>query len=458
MIYDDIQKIRKPGPAVSQSNMAHTEVIPDADHDNLQDTFLPATVNSLMSEEKEKVKTPGPGSENCESFFLSHQGAVHVELEDRTLKEVELFSLIDIAGIKRRRMRPEQPTVEDDVEEITQRKDLPPSNAYTGTDGRKKLAPKRKDLGKKKKTLAQIVGIIGEPEVDMRKVLIGTNIVLPLIQQMQISPWFRDELNCLGRAPRKSRKVQAPLGQSSPTKTTEAQSGLAARQAMVDRNSYSVRKLAIQFVKDMAGQKSMAYGINVVTWNKDSKKRLTVDRSGAMADQGSDINMAYPKLIQQLGLVLYPVFKLGVRSLTMHTSNGSKVALTHWVKFHTEVSNLYRHVWAFVAPHSSGPLSLLLRLPWLESVDVVFKIQDEELMIGNKTNDEVVRVLKNPDLSQQSSAHIEIAADKDSIEDEESFDGEEEGDKGGSDTDSESEDERIKNSTWIAFKDQVDFC
>ena len=202
----------------------------------------------------------------------------------------------------------------------------------------------------------------------------------------------------------------------------------------------------------------MAYGINMVTWNESSENKLTVDRSGAMADQGSDINIAYPKLIQQLGLILYPVSKLGVRSLTMHTSDGNKVALTHWVKFHTKVSGLYRHVWAFVAPHSGGPLSLLLGLPWLESVDAVFKIRDEKLMIGDKANNEKVRVLKNPDLSKQDSAHLEIV-DKDSSEDEESSEsekGEEEG--GTSDTDSESEDKTRGHSTQIVLKNQPDFC
>lgn len=458
MIFDDIQKLRGPGPTVAQSNMARAEFIQDAEYDDPQD-ILPLSVGPFVPDGKGKEKArPDLRPENCEPSVSSYQGTVRVELEDGTLKDVELSSLIDITGIKRRRMRPEKPTVEDDIEEFPQR-DILPSNTYTTADGRKKLSSKGKGLGKKKKALAQIVGMIGESEVDMRKVLMGTNVVLPLLQQMQISPWFRDELSRLGRAPRKPRKAQVPVDQSVPIDKTGLQSEPTAHQAIVDKNSYSVRKLAIQFVKDMAGRKSMAYGINVVTWNEDSEKKLTVNRSGAMADQGSDINMAYPKLIQQLGLVLYPVSKLGVRSLTMHTSDGSKVALTHWVKFHTEVSGLYRHVWAFVAPHSGGPLSLLLGLPWLESVDAVFKIRDEELMIGDKTNDEQVRVLKNPDLSKQHSVHLEIS-DKDSSEDEESSgDEEEEGDENGaSDTDSESEDEMVASSTRVTFKDQVDFC
>lgn len=102
--------------------------------------------------------------------------------------------------------------------------------------------PKTKALVKKK-ALAQIVGMIGEPEVDMRKVLMGTNVVLPLLQQMQISPWFRDELSRLGRAPRRPRKVPAPMDRSLPAKETEAQPGPVARQAIVDNNSSNVWKL-----------------------------------------------------------------------------------------------------------------------------------------------------------------------------------------------------------------------
>ena len=419
--------------------------------------MLPLITYSAADKKGKEKAEPEP--DNSHSSISSCQGTVRVELEDGTLQNVELSSLIDIAGIKRRRVRPERATVEDDVEEIPGRNIPPLSNAYTAADGRKKLTPKGKGLGKKKKALAQIVGMIGESEIDMRKVLMGTNVVLPLLQQMQISPWFRDELARLGRAPRKPRKAQVPPSHTLPAEEVEAQPGPAGRQAVVDKNSFSVRKLAVQFVKDMAGRKSMAYGINVVTWSENSQKKLTVDRSGAMADQGSDINMAYPKLIQQLGLILYPVSKLGVRSLTMHTSDGNKVALTHWVKFHTEVSGLYRHVWAFVAPHSGGPFFLLLGLPWLESVDAVFKIRDEELMIGDKANNEKVRVLKNPDLSKQDSAHLEIAADKDSSEDEESSESEEGDDEGGvSDTESESGDEAVGHSTQVALKDQPDFC
>lgn len=107
----------------------------------------------------------------------------------------------------------------------------------------------------------------------------------------------------------------------------------------------------------------MAYGVAVDVWKKEPGDKYAVSRSGAMANQDSDINVAYPKLVQELFLVLYPVSKLGVKSLTMHTSDRSKVALTYWVKFHTEVKGLYRHVWAFVAPHDGGSLLLLLGLP-----------------------------------------------------------------------------------------------
>ncbi|MCJ1428209.1 hypothetical protein MMC29_006117 [Sticta canariensis] len=147
MIYDDIQKLRAPGPAVSQSNMAHTEFIQNAWYDDLQDT-LPPSVNSFMSKEKKEEKTKLE-SKNCQSSLSSYQGTVRVELEDKTLKDVELSSLIDIAGIKRRCVRHKRPTVENNVEEIPQ-KDIPPSSTYIAADGRKKLTPKRKGLSKKK--------------------------------------------------------------------------------------------------------------------------------------------------------------------------------------------------------------------------------------------------------------------------------------------------------------------
>lgn len=63
---------------------------------------------------------------------------------------MELSSLIDIASIKKRYIRPEKPTVEDDIEKIPQR-DIFPSNTYTAANEPKKLTSKEKSLSKKKK-------------------------------------------------------------------------------------------------------------------------------------------------------------------------------------------------------------------------------------------------------------------------------------------------------------------
>lgn len=74
----------------------------------------PSTGFIMLPEEKGKGKVKSePESKNCESSISSHQGTVKVELEDGTSRDVELSSLIDIAGIKRRRLRPERATVED---------------------------------------------------------------------------------------------------------------------------------------------------------------------------------------------------------------------------------------------------------------------------------------------------------------------------------------------------------
>lgn len=292
--------------------------------------YDPYSVSTLPRQEPfHGTLDKGKSKENQEddqSSITSYQGKVQVELEDGTLEDLDLSSYVDVAGIKQRRMQAEKPGEE---EQQKASKDKSSSNIYTAADERKKITPKGKGVGKKKKALAQIVGMIGEPEVDMRKVLMETNVVLPLFQQMQISPWFRDEQSRLGRAPHKSRKAKPPVGQSLPEEGETNMQG-ASKITVLDSNSYSVRKHAIQFVKDMASRKSMAY--------------------------------VYLKFVQELSLALYPVSKLGVKSLTMHTSDGSKVALKHWVKFHTEVGGIYRHIWGFVAPHDAGPLSLLLGL------------------------------------------------------------------------------------------------
>ncbi|MCJ1264263.1 hypothetical protein MMC22_004134 [Lobaria immixta] len=265
MIFNEIQKSKDLKPAV-QSNVAHIDLVQDMDYDPYSVLTLPGqeplhgTLNKGKSKENQ---------EDDQLSITSHQGKVQVELEDGTLEDLDLSSYVDVAGIKRRHVQAEKPG-EEEQQEVSKEKSL--SNTYTAADGRKKITPKGKGVSRKKKALAQIVGMIGEPEVDMRKFLIETNVVLLLFQQMQISPWFRDEL--------------------------------------------------------------------------------------------------------------------------------SRVALKHWVKFHTEVGGIYQHVWAFVAPHDAGPLSLLLGLQWLESVDAVFKIRNEELVIGDQSKNEEIRVLKNSDLKR----------------------------------------------------------
>lgn len=174
MIYDDMQKLQSTGPGILivQGNMAHLGPVSEFEYD-LQNT-LPRSNLKPFPDMKEKSDL----NQNDESSLASHQGKIQVELEDGTLEKVDLLSYLDVAEIKRRQMQ-----VEKSTEDMG-----PEASKDNSADTRKKLTPKGKSTGKKKKTLAQIVGMIGELEIDMRKVLMGTNVVLPLLQQMQISP------------------------------------------------------------------------------------------------------------------------------------------------------------------------------------------------------------------------------------------------------------------------------
>ena len=60
-----------------------------------------------------------------------------------------------------------------------------------------------------------------------------------------------------------------------------------------------------------------------------------------MADQGSNVNIVYPKLVESMSLTLYLVSRLGTRQLMMFTSDGASIPLTHWTKLNIEVSGLY---------------------------------------------------------------------------------------------------------------------
>ena len=135
-----------------------------------------------------------------------------------------------------------------------------------------------------------------------------------------------------------------------------------------------------------------------------------------MADQGSDVNIVYPKLVEFMSLTLYPVLKLGTRQLMMFTSDEASIPLTHWTKLNIKVSSLYRQVWAFTALRSFNPLALLLGLPWLKSMDAVIHIRKEAINIEDSGLRESWVSLRSPEVTKRESEALTVPKLKEEVE------------------------------------------
>ena len=243
------------------------------------------------------------------------------------------------------------------------------------TTGRKKAVAKGKGVSKKKKPLAPIQGMIGEPPVDIKEILMRTEVVMPLLHQLQLSPAFRDEMKRLAMGTRKPRKPKAKVTVEEP-----------GTQPMV--GATSAHESALKDVEQMKGSRDRAFGVPAIVWKDHRSTRIDVDRNLVMADQGSDVNLIYPDLVKTLGLKLLPIKLLNIKKMRMGLANGSHHDLTHWVKFHVAVGPVHRQVWSFVCPQESKGLSLLLGLPWLNSVNARIHVRDKEIFIGDHAKGE----------------------------------------------------------------------
>jgi hypothetical protein len=101
---------------------------------------------------------------------------------------------------------------------------------------------------------------------------------------------------------------------------------------------------------------------------------------------------------KELGLDIYPIADLTLpqTNLYMSTAGMGKQALSHWTHFFISVAGIEREIWAFVRPVAGKRLSLLLGLPFLESVDAKLHIRNEIIELGDAARGETVVMLKTP--------------------------------------------------------------
>lgn len=349
---------------------------------------------------------------------------------------------------------------------------------------RMNTATKGRAAPRKKKPLPQINALLGKPPLEIIKMAEAIEVVLPISHLAQISPHFRNELKRLFTIPRKKKEPKGKRGEeplnpqalesrippsSQPTvptlerfnpvtNSTRPQAVPTSRklppgstlQGQIDSrrptpavavNSVETIPLLKDILKEINAWKkrdrsSRAFGLPAIIWKDGEEKQITIPRDEVLGDQGSDINLIYPGIREFLGLELRPLAEIGLPSFRMRLPNGSVHEMEHWVYFHLEVAGVKRAVWAFACPTAGKDLSLLLGLPWLDSVDARFSIRDRIVEIGDTDKGEDTVTLQAPKVVKSMKPKIEVP--KVTVED--ATDSEESDDEDSSEEDATEED------------------
>ena len=129
-------------------------------------------------------------------------------------------------------------------------------------------------------------------------------------------------------------------------------------------------------------------------------KAVKLERTTTQADQGSDINVISPALVDHLGLAKQPLSDIGFNGLAMRTADGRETILHHFVFFKMGVEDVWRDIRCFVAPTTNARYahSLLLGIPWLWSVNAIIAIRESKILVGDPGKNEAIREVVGPEL------------------------------------------------------------
>lgn len=125
-------------------------------------------------------------------------------------------------------------------------------------------------------------------------------------------------------------------------------------------------------------------------WKIGDEIKFALSNSHINVDQGSDLVIINLKLVKKLRLKIRLTSILVSYYLGMSIANKDSTELKSWIKFWVEVSRICRQMWTFVIPKDNPNVSLLLRLPWLWSIDAKLFIQKKEIYINKVKKREIV--------------------------------------------------------------------
>ncbi|KAI2641254.1 hypothetical protein GGS21DRAFT_487593 [Xylaria nigripes] len=239
------------------------------------------------------------------------------------------------------------------------------------------------------KPLTEIRGRRGRGPLDYRRLLDSTTVEISLMDLLQLSPDFSRNLKHL--SVKASEKVDKTFRRYAKMKETTSTLHTSSTSVIQPTKAYRITP-TLKFVQN---------GV-AVNW--------PVATHSCQADQGSDVNIIHPKLVDDAGLRRLKIRDLGIDRLLLLNSSGKTDPVSEFVVFVATVESISRSVWAIVQP-DGGKIStlLILGLPWLWDVMATFDIRDSVLTIGDTTAREPRVQIHGPTLSFTGKHRLALA-------------------------------------------------
>lgn len=185
-------------------------------------------------------------------------------------------------------------------------------------------------------------------------------------------------------------------------------------------------------------QKRMADGMEVLqstcsksfrltptlTFQKDGEVvTVTLEEDSGHADQGSDVNIIAPTLVDRVGIPRRSLSQIGLhKGLGLTNSSGRIDTIVEFVIFNVTVESIKRTMWALIQPPGGRDTTLLLfGLPWLYDVYAQFNIRENYMVIGSKEVDKFQTIIQGPVMTMGPNHKLSlipgVADESDSEED-----------------------------------------
>lgn len=249
--------------------------------------------------------------------------------------------------------------------------------------------PKKKEIKRTEKTVIifSLIDMIDEDtefvnkSMSVRQLLKSQKINMSWMNFCVWSSAVYWELKCLLTKMsnwRKKRKVTTERSQSAQEKT--------ANYVEIDDNT--------QFLSTIMSA-DKAFWISCTVWLV-RQRDLTMNQSHIQADQGSDMNVIFTSMIKQLELQFHSLSDVSFADLMMKMTDHWETELHHWVFLDLRVERIWRQICCFItSEHSSSiseteHLSLLLRIPWLYSVNAIIEIRGSKIEIEDSVTEKSV--------------------------------------------------------------------